>query len=608
MTRRRNLVVLALDGLDWTVLQPLLDSGQAPFLTRLIEAGAWVPLAFAPPQHAESRWTSVATGVLADRHGVLHPAERIGPTAFTRGVRAESVKATTLWQIADTAGCPTTVIGWPATRGLTLEHGWMVAAGVEKAMGSAMQAWPLPPDCVAPGELRHNVRALRLHPHDVAEGDLDLLIAPLSAPARDAVVDGIARALAECATLHALATDALSRREPGVVAVRLEFVARITALLARVAGDPGATLCLARSYQFIDLCVGRYLGLAGRDADYALLSTGADVQLDGQFGDTAGFAVLAGPGLQKDAVLGPIDATDILPTLLAVLALPVPAHLDGVVIDEMFTAALAPSQRESTASALSASRITAIAPTPEAAFDPAPLQREGLAVPDFSGFIATARQVECETLYDLAQVAVHRDDLHGALATLRELGARFPGFIPGRVLLAEVLLQAGETDECEGIAQALPAVQAGGVWADVAQGLIAFGRRDWPTATAAFDRLAHAKGSPLNATHWLGLIALHQEQWQHAADHFAVAANRAPRDRRVWEGLAEALSAQGRDAEAAPAWGRAASLNPRSAKALLGWAEACARTGQTRRAAAARERALKLDPTWVGRRSMGTCK
>lgn len=604
MTRRRNLVVLALDGLDWTVLQPLLDSGQAPFLTRLIEAGAWAPLAFAPPQHAESRWASVATGVLADRHGVLHPAERIGPTAFTRGVRAASVKVPTLWQIADTAGCPTTVIGWPATQGLTLEHGWVVAGGVEKAMGSATQAWPIPPNCVAPSELRHSVRALRRHPHDVAEGDLDLLVAPLSAPARDALTEGIARALAECATLHALATDALSRREPGVLAVRLDFVARITALLARVASDPGASLCLARSYQFIDLCVGRYLGLAGRDADYALLSTGADVQLDGQFGDTAGFAVMAGPGLQKDAVLGPIDATDVLPTLLSMLALAVPAHLDGVVVEEIFTPARAPSPREP-ARAASAARITAIAPTPEAAFDPAPLQREGLAVPDFSDFIARARQVECETLYDLAQVGVHRDDLHSAIATLRELGTRFPGFIPGRVLLAEVLLQAGEAEACEAIAQGLPGVQAGGVWADVAHGLTAFARRDWPTATAAFGRLAYAKGSPLNATHWLGLIALRQEQWQHAAEHFAVAADRAPRDRRVWEGLAEALSAQGRDAEAAPAWGRAASLNPRSAKALLGLAEACARTGQTRRAAAARERALKLDRTRVERRSVG---
>lgn len=605
MTRRRNLVVLALDGLDWAFLQPLLDSGQAPFLTMLIEAGAWAPLAFAPPQHAESRWTSVATGVLADRHGILHPAERIGPAAFTRGVRAASVKAPTLWQIADAAGCPTTVIGWPATQGLTLEHGWVVAGGVEKAMGSATQAWPIPPDCVAPSELRHTVRALRLHPHDVDEGDLDLLIAPLSAPARDALAEGVAHALAECATLHALATDALSRRGPSVVAVRLGFVARIAALLARVASDPGASLCLARSYQFIDLCVGRYLGLAGRDADYALLSTGADVQLDGQFGDTAGFAVMAGPGLQKDAVLGPIDATDVLPTLLSILALPLPAHLDGVVVDEMFTAALAPSQREHPATP-SVSHITAIARTPEAAFDPAPLQREGLAVPDFSGFIAVARQVECETLYDLAQVAVHRDDLQRATATLRELGARFPGFVPGRVLLAEVLLQAGEADGCEAIAKALPAVQADGVWADVAQGLIAFARHDWTTAAAAFDRLAHAKGSPLNARHWLGLIALHQQHWQHAADHFAVAADHAPRDLRVWQGLAEALSAQGRDAEAAPAWGRAVSLNPRSAKALLGWAEACARTGQPKRAAAARERALKLDPTGVGRRSVGT--
>lgn len=605
MTRRRNLVVLALDGLDWTFLQPLLDSGQAPFLTMLIEAGAWAPLAFAPPQHAESRWTSVATGLLADRHGVLHPAERIGSTAFTRGVRAASVKAPTLWQLADAAGCPTTVIGWPATRGLMLEHGWRVADGVEKAIGSAMQAWPIPPDCVAPRELRHSVRALRRHPHDVAEGDLDLLTAPLSAPARDAVTEGIARALAECTTLHALATDALSHREPGVLAVRLDFVARITALLARVASDPGASLCLARSYQFIDLCVGRYLGLAGRDADYALLSTGADVQLDGQFGDTAGFAVIAGPGLQKDAVLGPIDATDVLPTMLSMLALPVPPHLDGVVIDEIFTAARGPSPREPSALAASAARITAIAPTPEAAFDPAPLQREGLAVPDFSDFIARARQVECETLYDLAQVAVHRDDLHSAIAALRDLDARFPGFIPGRVLLAEVLLQAGDAGACEAITHALPAVEAGGIWTDVAHGLIAFGRREWAAATAAFDRLAHAKGSPLNATHWLGLIALHQQQWQHAAEHFAVAADRAPRDRRVWEGLAEALSAQGRDAEAAPAWGRAASLNPRSAKALLGWAEACARTGQPGRAAAARERALKLDPTGIGRRSVG---
>jgi predicted AlkP superfamily phosphohydrolase/phosphomutase len=68
---RRRVLVLGLDGADWTVIDPLLDAGKLPAFDSLIERGARGPLASTVPPISAAAWVSFLLGADPGSHGVL---------------------------------------------------------------------------------------------------------------------------------------------------------------------------------------------------------------------------------------------------------------------------------------------------------------------------------------------------------------------------------------------------------------------------------------------------------------------------------------------------------------------------------------------------------
>ena len=64
------IVLLGLDAGSWNVLLPLLEEGELPTLTDFVREGAAGYLATHGKQFTPPSWTTIATGVSADRHGV----------------------------------------------------------------------------------------------------------------------------------------------------------------------------------------------------------------------------------------------------------------------------------------------------------------------------------------------------------------------------------------------------------------------------------------------------------------------------------------------------------------------------------------------------------
>jgi hypothetical protein len=60
--------------------------------------------------------------------------------------------------------------------------------------------------------------------------------------------------------------------------------------------------------------------------------------------DKPGVLVMAGPGVRKGASVGECSTLDIAPTLLALMGLPVPAHMKGRVLDELLEPAARPAK------------------------------------------------------------------------------------------------------------------------------------------------------------------------------------------------------------------------------------------------------------------------
>jgi predicted AlkP superfamily phosphohydrolase/phosphomutase len=65
-----KVLLFALDGATWKTLDPLIRSGKLPALSRLVDAGASGPLTTFQPTESPLIWTSIATGMTPQKHGI----------------------------------------------------------------------------------------------------------------------------------------------------------------------------------------------------------------------------------------------------------------------------------------------------------------------------------------------------------------------------------------------------------------------------------------------------------------------------------------------------------------------------------------------------------
>ncbi|HET9226850.1 MAG TPA: alkaline phosphatase family protein [Thermoanaerobaculia bacterium] len=117
-----KVAFVGLDGADWQVLRPMIDRGELPAFAGMMKNGATGSLATFPDSNSAVIWTSIYTGALPDRHGVLDffrvelpgtslfPVHRTffkelsGPLARLRMINRYSVHALPVWEIADHLG------------------------------------------------------------------------------------------------------------------------------------------------------------------------------------------------------------------------------------------------------------------------------------------------------------------------------------------------------------------------------------------------------------------------------------------------------------------------------------------------------------------------
>jgi hypothetical protein len=100
-----RVFVLGLDGATWTVAQPMLDAGELPHLARLIARGVRATPIADPPLFAPVVWTTLATGVPAEQHGISNWA------LAGSGYR----KVPALWSRIEDAGKASVLVNVPGT-------------------------------------------------------------------------------------------------------------------------------------------------------------------------------------------------------------------------------------------------------------------------------------------------------------------------------------------------------------------------------------------------------------------------------------------------------------------------------------------------------------
>jgi predicted AlkP superfamily phosphohydrolase/phosphomutase len=140
---RDKALVIGVDGLAWEVAIPLINRGRMPNLARIVGRGAHGDFRAEPPLISPAIWTTVATGMPREVHGIDNFLAKI-PFEYREVMMTSRFrKAPALWQMASWAGRSVGVVNWySAYPAEEVRLGVFVAEGVEPGKVSDAHVYP----------------------------------------------------------------------------------------------------------------------------------------------------------------------------------------------------------------------------------------------------------------------------------------------------------------------------------------------------------------------------------------------------------------------------------------------------------------------------------
>ena len=361
-----KVLLVGLDGADWNILDPLIRSGRLPNVARLTGEGTRGRLRTITPMLSPVIWTSMATGVLPGRHGIVdfvastgREGERVPVTSTLRKVKA-------FWNILSEQGLNVGVVGWWASYPAEPVSGFVVSDRV------AYQLFRAPlggeqerRDKVYPADLDEIVSSLTRHPEAITSAELNSFIHDADdslalLPDDQQRIESFKTLLAAGDT-YAAATEALAGRfNPDLTAFYLEGTDTVAHLFMSYTPPPleGTTPDERRRYggtvdayyRHADTMLGRLIQ-ASQPTVVILCSdhgfrTGDNRPLTDSrigYGPAAdwhrkyGVIVLHGEPFRRAHYIDEASVIDLTPTLLTLFGLPVAEDMDGRPLLEAFS-------------------------------------------------------------------------------------------------------------------------------------------------------------------------------------------------------------------------------------------------------------------------------
>jgi predicted AlkP superfamily phosphohydrolase/phosphomutase/tetratricopeptide (TPR) repeat protein len=360
----QKVLLIGWDSADWKIINPLLEAGLMPALDRLINEGVMGNIGTLVPTISPILWNSIATGKLAQKHGILGFVEPTPDGSGIRPVSSTSRKCKAIWNILSQAGFRSEVVGWFASHPAEPINGTCVSNQFYMPPVGQMEKWPIIPQSVHPEPMAQKLAQFRVHPLEIAGAHLQPFIPrgaeiDQTSKPEQRRLDALRKHLAECATVHAVATSLMENEPWDFMAVyynaldiighyfmpfhppRMEEVGQREFEIYKEV--------VTGAYRFHDMMLERLLQLAGPQTTVILLSDHGflsdhrrpRVGTSG-FDDPAawhrshGILCMKGPGVLADERIYGSSLLDVVPTILTVFGLPVGEDMDGKALIQAF--------------------------------------------------------------------------------------------------------------------------------------------------------------------------------------------------------------------------------------------------------------------------------
>jgi Tfp pilus assembly protein PilF/arylsulfatase A-like enzyme len=393
-----RVLLVGLDGADWNIIDPLIAAGRMPHLAALIRTGVRARMKTITPMLSPVVWTSMATGVVPARHGILDfmattetEGERVPVTSTQRRVKA-------LWTILSDNGVRVGIVGWWATWPAEAVHGFIVSDRVaQQIFGAASATRGERAGKVHPAEADATVMAETVAPESITPADLaPFMRLPADAtelPAfQSKLIDDFKTLYASGRTYVGSAVALAARYRPDFLAVYIEGTDTVGHLFMPYAPPPLSGVDAEAQQRFarvVDAYYAHADGLLGRLLDAYAPSTvivasdhgfrtGENRPLTESrigYGAAAdwhrkyGILVLNGPAFRHGVTLDEASVLDLTPTVLRLFGLPTGEDMDGRPISEAFDPGWVAAHTEQYVPTWEASgdRPPAVSPGPAAA-------------------------------------------------------------------------------------------------------------------------------------------------------------------------------------------------------------------------------------------------
>jgi len=140
----KKTLLLGLDGVTFSILDPAFEAGHMPNLKALLERGTSGVLTSTVPPYTPPGWTSIFTGVNPGKHGIF--GFTLGNAQRKEGlVRLDRVQAPAIWNAANAQGARVGLFNIPMTFPPPVVDGWSVSGMLTpEGGGQTPQAYTYP--------------------------------------------------------------------------------------------------------------------------------------------------------------------------------------------------------------------------------------------------------------------------------------------------------------------------------------------------------------------------------------------------------------------------------------------------------------------------------